>query len=126
MEPFIRDGDELRLSFAEEFDISDLIVFEYEGAILVHRIVRCIDQCNFVCKGDNSFRLEYINLEDIIGKVTAINKKPVYKIPLELVTVSYELGILFSKGNNIDIIRNDPKYKKYILKMKDAYMSQQG
>ncbi|MDF2686409.1 MAG: hypothetical protein K0S55_1591, partial [Clostridia bacterium] len=54
----------------DEYLIGDIVVFNYqrEGR-LAHRLVKT-DNGVYLCKGDNSYRIEAIRKSDILGKVT--------------------------------------------------------
>jgi hypothetical protein len=84
-----------------------------EGSILVHRLLK-IDNNKFYCKGDNSFRLEDITFEQIIGKVIKINNSNVIAWKQDMLELSYHINRLFVK-NKYDRIRtqNENLYKHY-------------
>ena len=69
MLPTLNHGDRIIAVKSDSYCVGDVIVFTYKDqTLLVHRIVNKMDSCYF-CKGDNSFRLEDISLEQILGKV---------------------------------------------------------
>ena len=113
MQPLINDGDMILLAYSPEYVVGDVIVFEYEGNILVHRILK-IDNGYVCCKGDNSFRLEKIAFGEIIGKVESINGEKLNPISIELINLSYCIGCDFEDNKSIEQVKNQENYKKYI------------
>lgn len=69
MLPAFAEGDCIKIKKADNLSAGDIIVFVYNMNLLVHRIL-CIRQETLYCKGDNSFRIEEITYDDILGKVT--------------------------------------------------------
>ena len=59
MYPVIHQQDVLTVEAVGECNIGDIIVYQYEGEMLVHRIIKKTATTYF-CKGDNAFRLEKI------------------------------------------------------------------
>jgi len=75
MEPAINTGDLLIIEKKESPDfnvkIGDILIFEYEGKLVGHRLINIRD--NVYCtKGDNNNGFEEIKEEQIIGKVIGI------------------------------------------------------
>ena len=77
MEPLINDGAITFCTVMKCYSVGDIIVFKYlqdgKNRIISHRIIyKEGDQ--YFCKGDNSFRIEKITFDDILGKITAVLK----------------------------------------------------
>lgn len=83
MEPLIRDGDTIRIAYFPNYVVGDVVVFVYDCKILVHRILK-IDNGRIYCKGDNSFRLERISSDEILGKVIMVNNVEIGRFPRKL------------------------------------------
>ena len=112
MEPLIKDGDMILLTYVNNYAVGDVIVFEYDGKILIHRILK-VDNEYVCCKGDNSFRLERIAISEIIGKVERVNGKELKPISIELINLSYCIGCNFEKCRSIEKTQNQGCYKRY-------------
>lgn len=88
MEPTLYAGDVITVHQCEQYEIGDILVFTYKiGELLVHRLLRQEDR--YYCKGDNAFRLEDISSDQIYGKVTAVNGKPIAPWPEWKIRLSY-------------------------------------
>lgn len=75
MFPIIQDGEKIEiLPKQKTYEKGDIVVFYYKSNIIVHRIL-IVDNKRYYCKGDNSFRLEDVSPDFIIGKVN-IEKDP--------------------------------------------------
>lgn len=112
MQPLINDGDMILLTYSPKYVVGDVIVFEYEGNILVHRILK-IDNGYVCCKGDNSFRLEKVAFSEIIGKVESVNGEKLNPISIELINLSYCIGCDFENNKSIEKTKKQGNYKKY-------------
>ena len=77
MEPLISDDVIAFYTVMENYSVGDIVVFEYlqDGGkrIISHRIIHK-EGDQYLCKGDNSFRIEKITFDEILGKITAILK----------------------------------------------------
>lgn len=71
MLPEFAEGDRIKVRKADNISAGDVIVFVYEMNLHVHRILYMRENVLY-CKGDNSFRIEEITYNDIVGKVTGI------------------------------------------------------
>lgn len=81
MFPVLVATDILFVMKNEKYIIGDILVYIYNNEKLVHRLL-AMDDKYFYCKGDNSFRLETITKEQIIGKAVFIKRgNGVLKIP---------------------------------------------
>ena len=73
MLPVLNHGDTISAIAKDKYEPGDILVFIYkQGEILVHRLLKFENE-RFYCKGDNSFRLEDIGIEQIIGAVILEN-----------------------------------------------------
>lgn len=58
MDPVLKENDKVIIVRCESYDIGDVIVFDYdEPFLVVHRILMKTSN-QYLCKGDNTFRLE--------------------------------------------------------------------
>ncbi len=110
MEPVLHDGESYKLKKQEEYAIGDILVYEYKNeGLLAHRLLK-IEQNRYFCKGDNSFRLEDIPKDQIIGKIETVdpNNTP------EFIEASYKISKLFRKCrySHEEIIKQD-EYIEY-------------
>jgi len=72
MNPTLFEGDIISIQPQKEYDVGDILVFNYkQDELLVHRLLKTENNIYF-CKGDNSFRLEDVKKELVIGKVFAV------------------------------------------------------
>lgn len=110
MEPVLHDGESYKLKKQEEYAIGDILVYEYKNeGLLAHRLLK-IEQNRYFCKGDNSFRLEDIPKDQIIGRIETVdpNNTP------EFIEASYKISKLFRKCrySHEEIIKQD-EYIEY-------------
>ncbi len=76
MQPTLYEGDEVTIKSCDQYEVGDILVFSYKNeGILIHRLLK--KNSRYFCKGDNAFRLEDIELGQIIGKAVAVNQKPI-------------------------------------------------
>lgn len=88
MSPTFNDGDMITFFKENDYVLGDILVFWYKNNLLVHRLLKIYNDIYF-CKGDNSFRLESVEKEHIIGKVKLINSIPVTRWNSSLIELSY-------------------------------------
>lgn len=118
MNPSLLNGDEIILEQADDYSAADIVLFHYnENEYIIHRIVYK-DNNIIICKGDNSFRLEYIKFESIIGMVNkVIRNNEIIEIPSldeRYLDMSYKIGLLVEKNNhNIKQCILSDLYKQY-------------
>jgi len=126
MEPTLYEGDIVTLKRAEAYEVGDILVFRYKhNELLIHRLLR-IDNGRYYCKGDNSFRLEDVEYEQIAGKVVLKNGEPLLPFSQTAITLSYLVNRAFRK-NKYSIEETKKSgifkfYKKYIQKVEDLTM----
>lgn len=100
MFPILKSGDIITVRRKQPYSIGDILVFSYNNEqILVHRLLK-IDGNIYFCKGDNSFRLEMVRENNIIGSVI----------------------LLYDKNNNSDFVIDS--YAIYRLFCKNEFDSQ--
>lgn len=78
MYPTFSDGDMITIFRESNYVVGDILVFWYKKDLLVHRLLKICDGI-YLCQGDNSFRLESVEKEFVIGKVELINSNPVQR-----------------------------------------------
>ncbi len=69
MFPVLVNGDvvDILISQDEQYHIGDILVFPYQNeGVLIHRLLKK-ENGRYFCKGDNSFRLEDVPADAIIG-----------------------------------------------------------
>lgn len=127
MNPFIQEGDKITIIQELMYYPGDILVFVYKSKnILVHRLLKRENNIYF-CKGDNSFRLEDIKENQIIGKVIRINGSSVIPCSDELINLSYLVNREYRKCK---YSREDTQmsaiyiqYKKYIESLYDMQVN---
>ena len=107
MEPILRAGDQVRV-IEGAYSLGDILLYPYkENKILAHRWVGQREQ-RLLCKGDNAFRVEDIELADVLGKVEAVYINGMWihvpSVSDDMITYSLELGHLFRK-NRFNILQ---------------------
>ena len=97
-----------------EYAVGDIVVFVYKNNdVLVHRLLR-MDDGIYYCKGDNSFRLEDINKNQIIGKVVKANGTEIKPPTDRLLSLSYCVNReLIRCRYDIEKTKQTPIYKLY-------------
>jgi PqqD family protein of HPr-rel-A system len=97
MNPTLFEGDVITGSARQEYEVGDIVILTYkQRELLVHRILR-IKNDRYFCKGDNSFRLEDITFDQILGKVILRNGDKIEPPPAKLITLSYLINRVFLK-----------------------------
>ena len=117
MMPVLQPDSLVQVRSEQYYDIGDVIVFYYKStdSIIVHRILDRKDG-EYICKGDNCFRLERVGDVDILGKVVGIPF-----VSESFVKQSYQVGVEFIKNSyNENITKESMIYKEYSRK----YLSQ--
>ena len=118
MYPAVLPNDKVFISRKNDYDAGAILVYVYRSEqYLIHRLLRCINN-RYYCKGDNSFRLEEVEKQDILGQVEFILRNdhiiiPKYVTP-EFIQHSFKILIEFlCNGFNRDNIQNSDIYIKY-------------
>lgn len=123
MNPIIMDNDIVFVIKCLNYEIGDILIFNYyNDDLLAHRLINKIHQ-SYICKGDNSYNVEIVTKDKIIGKVTKIKRKdleyPVSKCSEKLILLSNEIYKLYFKLNyNIEKLQETDLfclYKKIVL-----------
>ena len=122
MMPFIRSGDTLLIAPREGYEVGEAVVFAFRRDTLVHRIVER-DGDIYICKGDNSIRLERVRDDGIIGAVVSVGGEPLPPLPKEIVKMSYEVGRLHESGADISAVRASSLYARYMGKINEFFTS---
>ena len=114
MYPVVKEEDVVVVKRSDCYEVGDILVFTYNtDELLIHRLLRKKEDL-FLCKGDNSFRLEMFTKERIIGKVVEINNEPVPFISQEQINMSFEVNKEFTKNNyDVDKTVSSEIYKIY-------------
>ena len=126
MNPTLYENDIVTVKRANSYEIGDILVFAYKGELLIHRLLK-IESGRYFCKGDNSFRLEDMEISDIYGKVILKNGLPLETMPEYLIALSYQVNRVFRKcGYNIQKTKESGIYRFYyktIRKVEDNTMN---
>lgn len=117
MLPVLREGDVVAVKKQADYKIGDILVYPYKDeGLLIHRLLD-MSNSRLYCKGDNSFRLEDIDTEDVIGKVVLLNGTPLQANSLKtnmLCGYSLYINRLFvRKRYQIDAVKESILYKIY-------------
>ena len=126
MNPTLFEGDTITVKKATTYDVGDVLVFIYKDELLVHRLLK-IQEGHFFCKGDNSFRLEDLPYEDVVGKVILRNGNELPPSPNWLVPLSYQVNRCFRKcGYDTEKTKKCSIYRfyyNYLWKVKENAMT---
>lgn len=116
MFPTLKEGDTVTIK-KKTYKKGDILVFRYaDNELLVHRLLKMEDEM-YYCKGDNSFRLEEVSSNDIVGAVLYINGTPVVKSSKKFIKASLDINKLFIEQNyNTDLVKESNTYKEYCKK----------
>ncbi len=126
MTPNIKDGTKIIVSEKEVYELGDILVFSdvVGKKINVHRLVMKYNGF-YYCKGDNSFAIEKITFDNIIGAVIFQDLDGVFIKPpkptRQFIHHSLKVGFEFFKmGFDREKILNNEIYMdykaKYLLK----------
>lgn len=109
MNPTLFEGDKVIIEKCDKYKIGDIIVFDYKNeGILIHRLLKFDGR--YFCKGDNAFRLEDIEYNQILGKAVLVNNTSIqpwdaYFAVLHITPPIYlAKSILFAKTFHIYIL----------------------
>ena len=120
MYPCLQEGDQVYLDKHPRYQVGDIIVFSYEGGILIHRIVARYNG-SLLCKGDNAFAIEKIFMSQVYGKVVTIKRNGTTVSLLSMSKEFYKLSIAINKiycASNYDIekTKSSTSYKLFFMK----------
>ena len=118
MFPVLNDAEVITVVCNKKYKTGDVLVYFYDKmGILAHRCL-IIDGTDFFCKGDNSYKIEKIKGDQIIGKVQNVLRNN-DEIPLRspdenFIRMSIEINRLYIE-NDFDIIKTNESelYKRY-------------
>lgn len=69
MEPFLHNGQYIIAATANDYNVDDVVLYYYKDeGLLIHRVIYKYNE-QFFCRGDNSHRIERVNLDEILGKM---------------------------------------------------------
>lgn len=111
MMPILQHGQEVTVLRQSDYIIGDILVYEYKNeGLLAHRLLK-IENGRYFCKGDNSFRIEDISKEQIMGKISLEQDDHTADT---FIQASYAIGRLFRKcGYNLEMTKANPQYIEY-------------
>ncbi len=122
MNPRLKDGDLVRLRPLCDYHPGDIVVFSYKDeGYLVHRVIS-VQKNRLLCKGDNSFRLEFVSRNNVIGKVISVKRGGIDLtkgyIDINNINIFIDLAFKVHKvaeiyNYNIEKIIKDVEYQKY-------------
>lgn len=125
MFPTLLSGDVITINKKSNYLQGDIIVFiDNNQKLIVHRLIK-IQNKTLLCKGDNSFLLEHVETNSVLGKVIAVNRNgqflDVPSVDDEFISLSYKVSKEFRKcGYSKRKISNNPIYvsykERYLLK----------
>ena len=96
MNPTLFEGDKVTIQKSENYNIGDILVFDYKNeGLLIHRLITHDNK--YFCKGDNAFRLEDIEYDQIIGKLVLVNNVTTEEWAEWKIHLSYEVNRAFCK-----------------------------
>jgi len=131
MHPMLQEYDKISLLKSDSYCAGDILVFQYRHyEFLVHRLLQIKDGI-YYCKGDNSFRLEAVELANIFGKVISVCRNDNI-IPLPDVNdsfINHSLLVNYELQQNNDNVKktiNSEIYRQYFSKyiLGDALFTQ--
>ncbi len=97
MNPTLFEGDKVVIKKCDQYKIGDILVFYYKNEeILIHRLIKINNR--YFCKGDNSFRLEDIEYNQIIGKAISVNNTAIQPWDEWKIKLSYSVNREFVKS----------------------------
>ena len=111
MTPILLDNEVVSIKKKSNYIPGDILIFRYKmNVLLAHRLL-AIENNQYYCKGDNSFRIENVNYDQIVGVVLIDNDK---NNNPEFINFSIKIGRLFRKCKyNRDLIIATEEYKSY-------------
>ena len=114
MNPLLHEGDTVTIQSQYDYEVGDILVFNYiKIELLIHRLLLKRDD-KYFCKGDNSFRLEDVTIEQIIGKVVLINGNEVPLCTKKQIELSYAVSRQFRKSAyDVEKTKQTEIYKLY-------------
>lgn len=82
MFPTLLPFDSAIIARSDSYKPGSILVFSYKSeGYIIHRLL-CISNNRYFCKGDNSFRLEEVKAEQVLGKVLFVKRgEQIFKPP---------------------------------------------
>ena len=121
MIPSLYEGDVVDVVPQNDYCVGDILVFKYgENRIVAHRLLK--KNKKLYCKGDNSFLLEHIRINDVLGKIMWVHRREKviepFKFDNELVDLSYKVSKEFRVcGYNKEKLSQKSVYSEYKKKL---------
>ncbi len=84
MYPALLPSDSVIVARSETYPLGSILVFSYKTeGYLIHRLLR-VAKNRYYCKGDNSFRLEDVEKDQILGRVVLVKRIGQTFVPAEV------------------------------------------
>lgn len=117
MFPVLQEKDLLFVAVEKQYQPGDILVYMYKNVLTVHRIL-FVKNSVFYCKGDNSFRLEDVCSENVIGKVVYLKRNGRMIVPPKVEQSFLDDSFLISrifrkKGYDITETKKTIEYQNY-------------
>ena len=120
MEPLLIDNDYAYVISTDKYVVGDILVYRHNNETIIHRLLKIDKEKDaFLCKGDNTFEIEMINISEVIGKVVILyhrgEKRYVCAPNEEFINASIEVNKVYCnyKKSVTQTIRSEI-YKKFI------------
>jgi len=116
--PRLQPNDIVYVQKAGEYYLGDILVYRYDtDMFLIHRFLSKHHK-TLCCKGDNSFRIERITNNDIIGKVVMIRRGTqllhMEKVSDNFLQESLRIGQIFEENaHNISNVMSTAEYVEF-------------
>lgn len=111
MMPVLCHGQTVTVRRSECYAVGDVLVYAYKNeGLLAHRLLK-VENGRYFCKGDNSFRVEDVTAEQILGRIDLAEDA---NNTHEFIVASLEIGRLFrAVGYDIEKVKATPQYEEY-------------
>lgn len=120
MEPLLKNGDIVYSVKSDEYVLGDILIFKRDSNVIIHRFINIENANNcIVCKGDNSFEIEEINLSDVIGKAVLFEHKGIKRRILKPSNYFIKIDFMVNKiykhfNNSISYTIKSDVYHEYL------------
>ena len=120
MYPCLREGDKVLMLKQAAYQSGDILVFRNENDLIIHRLIVKYN-CFFICKGDNSFALEKIISNQVLGKAIKLERNGnVVTIPnvgKDFCRLSIAINRVYCASNyNVAKTKESKEYKIFFQK----------
>lgn len=118
MFPTLLPFDSVIIARSDSYKPGAILVFTYKSeGYIIHRLLG-ISNNQYFCKGDNSFRLEEVNKENVLGKVLFVKRgEQIFKPPEvdnEFIEMSMNIYKEFVRvGYNVGKTKESTLYVQY-------------